>query len=220
MVFDGQIAGSGFTHVPGGDTYQNRSAFSFHYYCKSFVPDMENHPIETELVCDDTIAPLIMRAVHEDVERLGGAAMMTEGALGGTDDDEGGFVMGLLDRNLLSWTDYDASQQSWFETVAPNRALQEKWARTYAFAIAGRPLNMSFDPVSKDFECCFELDPSIGAPTEIFASTNYSYPGGAQVSTTPNLVSVNDADIVKVMPSASAIAGSVGCVWIARPSYS
>lgn len=33
---DGAIAlllDSGFTHVPGGEAYANRSAYSFHYYC-------------------------------------------------------------------------------------------------------------------------------------------------------------------------------------------
>ena len=41
MIFNGSITGSGFTHVPGGPDYRNRSAYTFHYYCDSFVPGYE-----------------------------------------------------------------------------------------------------------------------------------------------------------------------------------
>ena len=42
-------------------------------------------------------------------------------------------------------------------------------AAIFARAIAGTPLNMSFAPITKQFELCFLPDASIAAPTEIFS---------------------------------------------------
>jgi hypothetical protein len=47
-------AGSGFEHVPGGAQWANQSAFSFHYYCDTFVPGYGGKPVLTRLVCDRT----------------------------------------------------------------------------------------------------------------------------------------------------------------------
>ena len=125
--------------------------------------------------------------------------------------------------HLLSWTDYGVSQgASW----NPVPAQQEAWARTYARAIAGQPLNMSFDPTTKRFEFCYTPDPSITAPTEIFASRHYSYTSGMDVTSTPNLraVAAASSDVVLVTPSppssssSSHAAAAVGCVWIRRPT--
>jgi endoglycosylceramidase len=33
MIFNGDILGSGFDHVPGGSDHMNSSVYSFHYYC-------------------------------------------------------------------------------------------------------------------------------------------------------------------------------------------
>lgn len=52
------------------------------------------------------------------------------------------FRQELLDKHLYSWTDYDESQGAIFQ---PNLVQQAVWARTYARAVAGTPLNMSFD---------------------------------------------------------------------------
>lgn len=63
MILDGKILGSGFDHVPGGDDFRNRSAFSYHYYCKSFVSNWENLPFWTETICDDLVGNLVFEAV-------------------------------------------------------------------------------------------------------------------------------------------------------------
>lgn len=63
MIFDGKVAGSGFTHVPGGDDYKNRSAYSYHYYCDSFVPNWNEHPVDVRIVCDDIVGNLVFEAV-------------------------------------------------------------------------------------------------------------------------------------------------------------
>ena len=151
--------------------------------------------------------------------RLGGSAMMTEGlACGGnnrSDFDECVEVMDGLDEHLYSWTDYGDSQGALWQ---PSALQQQVWARSYAPAVAGMPLNMTFDDGNPkgteqanrgrstssgstntstgsgsgsgkaSFEFCWTLDTQITASTEIFASTKYHYPNGVVVRTTPNVV--------------------------------
>lgn len=226
MIFDSEGAvGSGFSHVPGGSSYANRSAFSYHYYCNTFVPSYASKPTLRKVVCDDTVAPLVLKAVQHETARLGGSAMMTEGLAcdysQATSADECRAVMDDLDAHLFSWTDYGVSQGS---TWAPSAAQQEGWARTHAYAIAGTPLNMTFDAATKAFAFCFTVDHAIDAPTEIFASLTYSYAAGRAVSTTPNLRVDAPAgdDVVLVRPAdARMLMGmedrdAVGCVQIRR----
>jgi|TARA_B100000242_G_scaffold217824_1_gene159242 endoglycosylceramidase len=214
MLFEGKIAGSGFTQVPGGPNYRNRSCFSFHYYCGSFVSDWEDKPVEQKLICDHVTGPLVMEAVKKDLKTLGGAQMMTEGIACGDNKTECATVMGMLDDHLFSYTSYADSQGSTFD---PDPSMQAAWARTYARAIAGMPISMHFDPISKKFEFCFEMDTSITEPTEIFASLTYSYTSGRNITTSSNLiVSKSSGDSVQVVPSDDAKNGDHACVYISK----
>eukprot|EP00729_Bicosta_minor_P008698 gene8698-2097_t len=205
MIFDGNVSGSGFEHVPGGHANAGRAAFSFHYYCGTrssheFVPRWR------KTICDATMAPLVFAAVEHDLERLGGSAMMTEGmACGGanrSDYDECVDVMDGLDTHLFSWTDYGDSQGA---TWAPSSLQQLVWARSYARAVAGTPIK---------------------APTEVFASTKHHYQNGVRVKTTPNVVAAQHpgsddvwlltGDPIHAVAAVAADGGSdsVACVWL------
>lgn len=219
MVFEGKIAGSGFDHVPGGTEYRDRSAFSYHYYCSSFDPKWPDQPAVRKVICDSTVGPLVFEAVEKDLAVFGGAQMMTEGmACGDGDMDECINVQEKLDKHLFSWTDYGDSQGATWE---PSADQQATWARTYARAVAGRPLNMTFDIRSptKDFEFCYELNLDIAAPTEVFASSALHYPGGACVRTTENVekksAGTNDSsDVFLFVPTTGAQPNSTACVWL------
>eukprot|EP00947_MAST-08B_sp_MAST-8B-sp1_P003756 g3756.t1 len=194
MLSGSKDFGSGFEHVPGGEQYRNRSAFSYHYYCHSFLPSYNSHPVLQRVVCDDGIAPLVYKAVREDLKRLGGAQMQTEGMQCSGVQSECTTNMDALDANgLWNWIDWNFSMD--------NSSQAESWARTYARAVAGRPLNMSFDSASKQFDFCYQLDAGIDAATEIFASTKFSYPQGFRVSTSSNVKATAIGDIVTVTPS-------------------
>lgn len=125
--------------------------------------------------------------------------------------------MAQLDAHLFSYTDYGASQGALWQ---PSHAQQEGWARTHARAIAGIPLNMSFDPVSKAFDFCYAPDAAIAAaPTEIFASLAFSYACGREVHATANLVvsALADSDVVRVsLAPGSEGRAAIGCVHIRR----
>ena len=225
MIGAGNVTGSGFQHVPGGDRWKNASAYAYHYYCMSWLPGWESQPVQRKILCDAAIAPAVFSSVGEDIRRLGGAQMMTEGMAcsqdNATQQQECIAVQNDLDRHLYSWTDYGDSQGSLW-TVHP---LQQKvWARTYARAVAGTPINMTFDVDSAAFEFCFHTDPTIQAPTEIFASTLHHYPAaGPKVTSTPNLRVAQNPDatdlflVTLVRPSGAARAlPKVGCVYMAK----
>lgn len=110
MLEDGNVSGSGFTHVPGGEQYSNVSAYAYHYYCNSFAAQSSGRPAG---LCDAALAPSVFRAVEEDMARLGGSSMMTEGMAcdqnNATKQLECIAVQEQLDRHLFSWTDYGES---------------------------------------------------------------------------------------------------------------
>jgi endoglycosylceramidase len=59
--------GTGFTHVPGGDQYRDRSVLSYHYYCTILqlvpVPGNTTIPIFDRLLCDDVEGPALIRSL-------------------------------------------------------------------------------------------------------------------------------------------------------------
>ena len=217
MIFDGRYTGTGFDHVPGGDEYANRSALSFHYYCNTFVPSYGSKPTMTKVVCDDIVKKLVFSSIAKELGTIGGSAVMTEGMACDTStpekEQECQEVMTALDQHLFSWTDYGVSQGAKWE---PSPAQQAAWARTFARATAGNPVNMTFDAATAAFEYCYDIDLSIEAPTEIFASRKYYYTNGTAVRTTSNIEvvgSVSDTINVKAVDGSE---GGIGCVWVER----
>lgn len=74
MIFNGTVTGSGFTHVPGGKNYADKSVFSFHYYCWWYT-DGEGLEKRT---CDDKFGPKVFDEAVENARVLGGSTMLTE----------------------------------------------------------------------------------------------------------------------------------------------
>lgn len=232
MVLNGEIVGSGFDHVPGGakdsELYTNTSAFSFHYYCNTFVPNYADKPVASRVVCDSIVGPSVFEAVLKDVAQFGGSQLMTEGLScdenNATRMKECMKTMDLLDQHLFSWTDYGESQGEMWEPTSIQRTA---WARTYARAISGVPLNMSFNNATGDFAFCYTINSGIPAPTEIFVPVKYHYSGGATINTSANINwslttgdKINGTEVntlVLVSPAKTAnVNGSIGCITITK----
>lgn len=85
--------------------------------------------------------------------------------------------------------------------------------RTYARAIAGQPVSMSFDNSTAAFELCYVPQSTLSPPppTEIFVSFARRYPGGASITATPGLrwQSIEQNNTVLVYPTAAALERSV-----------
>jgi Glycoside hydrolase family 5 C-terminal domain len=104
-------------------------------------------------------------------------------------------------------------------------------SRTYARAIAGIPSSMAFNKTTSNFTLCYNL-PSmnvdewkptgsvqstpISQQTEIYHNPSVFYPGGAVITTSPNVVASVVGNLVLVVPSASANPGELACVSLNR----
>ncbi|CAF1045031.1 unnamed protein product [Adineta steineri] len=164
---NGKYMGSGFTHVPGGNDYRNRSVFSYHYYCTILqiqpVPDNETIPGFDRVLCDDIEGPALFDSTLIDVKQLGGSSFLTE--FGGCDDsptcdEQLNWAMKNADRFFQSW--------AYWGNVYNNMKNVKLITRPYARAIAGQPNMMNFDVESRLFSLTYYLDISIKKATEIY----------------------------------------------------
>jgi endoglycosylceramidase len=180
MIFNGTVSGSGFTHVPGGAEYANKSVFSFHYYCWWFS-DTGEHVKQT---CDRMFGPKIFAQVQEDVRILGGSAMMTEWGLGCDPTygitEECNPIMDLADEYLTSWIDWWWTGPLMNQWNAQPEAIAI-YSRTFAQSVAGIPTLMKYQAETHHFRLCYEVAPEIAEPTEIYVNDELAYGNGLNV---------------------------------------
>lgn len=208
MVLNGSWSGSGFTHVPGGEAYKNVSCLSYHYYCESFG--------DFTKLCDSLIAPSVFRSISEEVAVTGGTAMLTEW---GECDHQASMaeciqVMDDADKFLQSWTEWGAYGQSQMSAPPGFRAAI---SRTYAQAIAGSPVNMTYSDNSHEFSLCYRVSLAATAPTVVFAAFALHYPAGLTVKcTSPNIEATTSPSTNQIVLSAlpSAKEGELVCAYV------
>eukprot|EP01060_Flectonema_neradi_P007823 TRINITY_DN15538_c1_g1_i1.p1 TRINITY_DN15538_c1_g1~~TRINITY_DN15538_c1_g1_i1.p1 ORF type:complete len:494 (+),score=69.54 TRINITY_DN15538_c1_g1_i1:49-1530(+) len=186
-----KVIASGFTGVPGGKQYADKSIFSWHYYCWMLSSDYTNssqpYPPMLKAECHDGLEPLIFSTVVDDLETIGSSSFLTEfGALtpSAKDPDSEGSkeiasILAAADEHFQSWTYWDVAG-----LIDSNLLLIEDkftpFIRPFASATAGVPVKMHFDVTSKVFTYTFKLDASITEPTVIVAPT-FCYPTGTSV---------------------------------------
>lgn len=183
---NGKYFGTGFTHVPGGDDYRNRSVLSYHYYCIILslipVPGNQSIPIFDRLLCDDVEGPALFRSVQNDLVQLGGSAILTE--FGGCDgsptcDEQLDWGLDSADEFLQSWA-------FWGDILGHNVTLK-RLSRIYARAIAGKPLAMQYVTSDRTFYLSYYIDPTIKQPTEVYVPLVQFPPGSYNITITPTL---------------------------------
>ncbi len=166
---NGKYFGTGFTQVPGGNDYRNRSVLSYHYYCTILqlipVPGNKTIPAFDRVLCDDVEGPALFRSVQTDLSQLGGSAFLTE--FGGCDesqtcDDQLYWGLDRADQFLQSW--------AFWGDVLGHAPTIKRIARIYARAIAGKPVAMQYIANERIFYLSYYIDPTIKQPTEIYIS--------------------------------------------------
>lgn len=171
--------GSGFTTVPGGPQYANRSCLSWHYYCfflnSDYVNSSSPMPPFSKTACHRGMGPQVFRSAVKDAETLQIATLLTEfGALvpdstephaQGSEEIE--WVLEQADATLQGWTYWDIVGLLNRGTGRLDAAKLDLFVRAYASAVAGIPETMRFDRASSKFDLTFQADTSISAPTEI-----------------------------------------------------
>ena len=157
----------GFSHVPGGDEFRNRSALSYHYTNVNF--DMETH----------------LKTRMGDIKRLGSGGMLTEfGLRGEVQNILPEFE--LIDNFLQSWIGWSYKPfggitgdcGSLFNDDG-TKVLDKVYAfsRTFPHAVAGKTKKFSFDNNSSAFQLEYEICESCGE-TEIFFNQELRYKDG------------------------------------------
>jgi len=129
--------------------------------------------------------------------------MLTEFGASGNDEDSLallGFAADQADSAFQSWaywtykdmhditTANSATETLYDEDGKINAAKLKALSRTYAQAIAGAPLTMSFDPRTAAFQLQYVPNATIDqivAPTVIFLNEGIHYPRGFKVSVSP-----------------------------------
>ena len=75
---DYPVLGPGFSQVPGGSEYQNRSVLSWHYYCQFLDGGKNTRSILTQIFCDMFWGPEAFQTVDKRLGEIGGGSMLTE----------------------------------------------------------------------------------------------------------------------------------------------
>jgi len=193
------IGANGFTEGPGGPTYNNRQAYSYHIYCAPV--DQNGNPrnvIECDLVDD-----FILDTDMSNLKRLGCGGMLTEfGAMANASNsiDSISALTSAADFNLQSWSYWQFKFYNDITTAGPGESFYvngqletnkvRALSRTYAQAIAGIPTLMDFNPKDSYFQLAFNIDITINAPTEIYLNEDFYYSNGFTVTITPSNTAV------------------------------
>lgn len=200
---NGKYAGSGFTHVPGGDDYRDRSVFSYHYYCTIIaidpVPGNSTIPIFERAICDDVEGPALFRSVQNDLAQVGGSSFMTEfgGCEGSpTCDEQLEWGMTGADQFFQSWS-------FWGNSYDDIRTIK-RLARVYPRAIAGKPISIQYIADQRLFSLSYYVNTTITQPTEIVVPS-LQYPQGSYHVTVNNIlkwqVSTTNPNVLLVEPN-------------------
>lgn len=160
--------GTGFTRVPLGVEYENRSALSFHFY------KPPNLPIGSDE----------FKFHVQDMENLKCGGMITE--FGG--DEE---VMADCDKFLQSWIMWQYKVFAnltgdvsclYFNNGTIDYARASKLSRTYAQVVAGKTLSMYYNPKSHTFILSYITSSKISNTiTQIYLNKALHYPNGPYI---------------------------------------
>ncbi|KAG0618715.1 hypothetical protein M758_4G087200 [Ceratodon purpureus] len=207
----------GFSSVPGGAQFQNRTVLSYHYYQPpNFMPRQA-----------------IRERIRES-KKLGCGAMLTEffvadeaASESRSSSDSVDAVLAEADAHQQSWIgwEYKAFQnktgsvveQSMFTASGEvNLVLAKKLARTYPQAVMGSILSFSFDPISSDFSLSFvagDADSSRGSgdgdlqSTQVFVHRSFYYPSGLAYSVNHDCIQMEETERLIILRHSQACVG-------------
>ncbi|XP_057303552.1 endoglycoceramidase-like isoform X1 [Hydractinia symbiolongicarpus] len=170
----------GFTKVPGGAKYQNRSVLSYHYY---EPPDFSK--------------TLSFAARMEDLKRLKCGGFLSEMYTVGKDFQSMYKMFDLCDQHKQSWhgwmykpygciKQHLACTNETNHSGAPGEIVVQNTSRTYPQAVAGFTKNYKFDQETKNFVLTYEISSVCESRrTEIYFNKKLHYPNGYNVTLTP-----------------------------------
>lgn len=162
--------GVGFTQVPGGDAWRNKSVLSYHFYTP---PDFN---LDTQFA-----------ARLSDMQRLGCGGFLTEFSMDASvmdkcDDIAQGWMIWEYKPFLHNRTGWSSS--IWFSNGSMDVAAASTLSRTYAQVVAGTLKVMRYSSADYSFILIFAGDPLVTAnTTTIYLNEDLHYPRGFTVTT-------------------------------------
>ena len=177
----------GFSKVPGGADYQNRSVLSYHYY---EPPDFSK--------------TLSFAARMNDLKRLKCGGFLTEMLVVDEGFDAMYQMFDLADKYKQSWQGWDYhrppnadNNKKWDGTV-PNHIVVQNTSRTYPQAVAGNIQSYHFNKDTKEFSLSYKISQDCQSTiTEIYYNKELHYPNGYKYSLSPNIhISEQDYRII------------------------
>lgn len=171
----GNITGTGFLKLPGGEEFVNRSVLSYHHYCWLLEKKQpsDDYPMFLRFLCDNIAGSRVIPNVLKSARRTGGSMFLTEFGICEPDGNpqsintvECNFIMSQADEYFQSWNYWDS--HLFDDNGDPKPYAVEGFTRPYARAIAGNPIKMNFNTKSKVFQFEYLAADINDLTTEIF----------------------------------------------------
>lgn len=198
--------GAGFSQVPGGPDYANRSVLAIHYYEPPQFANSENFDFSLH---------------RADARRLQSGLMLTEfgspGYNSGFENDTVAAEADLMGWMMWEWKDFcretDATRaspsqfaawgacktgyggQTWTPQGLPDPVVVRRISRTYPRAVAGFVQTVVFNATNADFSLVYNINLGCQLPTEIFVQEQVHYPKGLVVLLDPPQSAVYKHDV-------------------------
>ena len=235
IFYESQVLNEAYGHStdfpaggPGGVTYNDRQAFSYHIYCLDSLPVVH--------VSCAAAYDIGWKAVTKSRAIVGGGSMLTEfGAVSQTavDIDLITTMLDPADKFMQSWSywnfktfdditttgDADGGESFYNKDGSVQFEKVRALTRTYAPAIAGMPTKMHFDNSTGDeiFTLQFTATDDVTGVTEIFAQRELHYSDGVSVAIVPPTAatwrqSTSDVNMLEVIRTGAQAGDSIAVV--------
>jgi endoglycosylceramidase len=210
--------GPGVTHPPGGEQYADTSVLAFHWYKPPQMGDGSFQASVFSHAAKELSVASILSETYAPANELGLDYFQTPGGVADSMDaatPPQGYVTWAYkpfcreSQETLTSTSQNGVWGAcktgygllWDEGSSLPPKINDQ-TRTYAPAIAGAVKLMKYDAATGEFELRFVIDGTIDAPTEIFASAEYTYPNDVSVTLDPPNVaqSARQGDYIIVWP--------------------
>jgi len=179
----------GFTHPPGGESYQNRSVLSYHYY---EPPDFSKK--------------LDFNARMDDLQRLKCAGFLSEMYAVGKDFASMHELFDLCDQYKQSWHGWMYKPYGCIDlhlgcdnttnhSGAPGEIVIQNTSRTYPQAVAGLTKYYKFDMKTYIFTLVYSITTQCSSTrTEVYFNKLKHYPNGFNYKVIPKSVNITVSD--------------------------
>ena len=185
----------GIYKAPGGETFNNRSVFSYHVYCMNVTAEGEPTNL-TECHKQDDKAFYYQYQVAQD---LGLASFLTEfGALSNSyrSSEEVEYITNMAETHFQSWAYWQykyyedittdaqpgSTESFYFDNGTVQATKVKALARPYAYRICGEPVSTRFTAENGIFELSYKPGNCSGLNTEVYLGEELHYPNGFQVN--------------------------------------